>query len=145
MSYAPSEVGSPRNPYFMANFTESLNGNVKAPMSTDMYKSQKPGTPPTAVLVEPADSPSNKSRNKKAPQPGEPFKVPRLYSRKNATENRTPSPKTPQVTRGSTPVSRSHSPFPMENHENPLTPVGDNLVTGEKVLNGARTPQLGRM
>ena len=119
-SFESSDAGTPRAPLSTLQYTDYLTGNTAAV------------TPPT-------------------PKEAEPIKVARIYKRGgDAKISRTPSPKdgnlSPQNGRSLTPQGqRSHSPFPMEDHKSPMTPVGETLYNGEYIRqpspNGARPVQ----
>ena len=158
MGKAPSEVGSPRNPYFTAPYPNSLTNDLKAPLATQMYKEPLPGTPPTPKIVEPLEAPAYE-----ALQPSKPATLPTVANgTRSASAVTTGTGKNPYITpmkvikfartvanaqqgnkmspqtaRVSTPRSRTHSPFSGENHQRAMTPVGDSMFTGGQTNDGS--------
>ena len=104
MKFGTSELGSPRPPLATAQYHEFLDGNTNTP------------------------SPPPYTKNPEPIQVGKPVA-------KNIIRARTMTPKNsnPDNGRSLTPASRSHSPFPMDDRDSPMPPVGENLYHGDYI------------
>ena len=111
MRFGTSEAGSPRPPADTSHYQGLLAGNQNSSLSPPPY-TQNPGSP-QITKVSSAGS--------------------KIIRARTASAGKGKNSPSPNLERTGTPVSRSHSPFPMPEGESPMTPVGETLYKGDYV------------